>query len=130
MARILVVDDDEPTRRLLDLILLESGDHDVGHAASALEAVAAVEAGVPDLLILDMRLPDMDGVTLFQRMREAGYLGPVLALTASSARDPLLEELRAEPDAPSILLKPFDVDELAERVETLLRGKAATAGAG
>ena len=129
MACILVVDDDEATRRLLDLILLESGDHDVLHAASALEAVTAVEAGAPDLLILDMRLPDMDGVSLFHRVRQTGYLGPVLALTASSSRDPLLEELRAEPEAPSILLKPFDVDELAERVEALLRGETSPARA-
>ena len=130
MARILVVDDDEATRRLLDLILLESGEHEVLHAGVAQEALAHLEAGSPDLLVLDMRLPDMSGVELLQHVRRGGYVGPVLALTASSSRDPIVAELRAEPDPPSILLKPFDVDELAVRVEALLSGKTSPARAG
>lgn len=121
MGRILVVDDDQPTGRLLDLILLDLGDHQVHHAELAQEALAALRTDVPDLLILDMRLPDMDGVTLYQEARRGGYSGPVLALTASLSRDPLLERLRSEPGSPSILLKPFDVDELTACVEALLR---------
>lgn len=127
MARILVVDDDEATRRLLGLILWEEGEHEVLHAVAGEEALATVGGESPDLLILDVRLPDMEGVTLFRRVRQTGYRGPILALTASSPSDPLLEELRAESDAPSILLKPFDVDELARRVDALLRGEASVA---
>ncbi len=129
MSRILVVDDDEATRRLLDLFLLESGEHEVLHAGVAQEALANLETGSPDLLVLDMRLPDMGGVELLQHIRRGGYAGPVLALTASSSRDPILDALRAEPDSPSILLKPFDVDELAERVEALLRGRTPATNA-
>jgi len=129
VAQILVVDDDEPTRRLVDLILIEAGEHDIRHAAAAQEALEALGEETPDLVILDMRLPDMDGVTLFQRLRDTGYLGPALALTASSSRDPLLDELRAEANPPSILLKPFDVDALAELVEKLLRGETSPATA-
>jgi len=127
VRRILVVEDDEPTRRLLDLILLDVGEHELMHAAAGREALTEISSGAPDLLILDMHLPDMDGLSLFREVRRTGFDGPVLALTASSSRDPLLEALRAEPLAPSVLLKPFDVDELTNRIQALLRGETSAA---
>src|SRR5687767_437943 len=96
MSRILVVDDDEPTQRLLDLIFLERGDYDIRYVGKASEGLSELRTRTPDLLMLDLHLPDMDGLTLYREARSGGYEGPVLILTASSAGDPLLEQFASE----------------------------------
>ena len=124
--KVLLVEDNAITRKLVR-VTLRAESHDVLEAPDARTALELAAQGRPDVILQDLRLPDMDGVTLFGRVRATGYEGPVLALTASSSRDPLLEELRGAPNPPSILLKPFDVDELTERVEELLRGETSPA---
>lgn len=59
MARILIVDDDEATSRLLELVLADIGDQEITHAGRGTDALAMLEAPAPDILILDMHLPDM-----------------------------------------------------------------------
>ena len=119
MPRILVVDDDQPTRRLINLILLE-GDHELHFAQLANEVREEIGAFQPHLTILDLMLPDIDGLTLFREIRSLGYKGAVLALTASDRQDALLLEIEKELGPDGVLLKPFDPDELAQRVELLL----------
>ena len=118
MARILIVDDDQPTRRLVRLILSDPA-YDLRFAGSAREALENIGTS-PDLLVSDMLLPDQDGLSMLKEARQRGYAGPVLAMTAMSSNTPLVQDLEDELGALSVLLKPFDPDELVRRVAALL----------
>ena len=80
----------------------------------------SLDAAPPDLMILDFRLPGVDGPTFYRNARERGYNGPVLFLTAMDRRDAGVEEVKDAGGATSLLLKPFDPDDLVERVARLL----------
>src|SRR6476659_9696237 len=80
-AAILVVDDDAPIRRMLDRTLSAEG-YAVETAADGGEALAAVERSAPDLVVLDVGLPGLDGLAVSRRLRAKGLAVPVLLLTA------------------------------------------------
>jgi len=120
VARILLVDDDDAIVRLLKLLLLEDGEHDVRTAECARDALHELPTFAPDLLITDYRLPDLDGLTLVQTARQAGYQGAVLMLTASASGDSIVESLRTELGSESVYLKPFDIDEFVDHAMALL----------
>lgn len=121
MARILIVDDDEATSQLLALVLSDAGEQDVSHAPRGRDALTQLATSATDLIILDMHLPDMDGLTLLQEARSGGYLGPVLVLTGSPRIDPLMKRIEAEPNPPAFLQKPFDIDEVTRVVLALVQ---------
>ncbi|HWJ33263.1 MAG TPA: response regulator, partial [Gaiellaceae bacterium] len=81
---ILVVDDDAPIRRMLDRTLAAEG-YAVESAADGGTALAAVERSVPDLVVLDVAMPGIDGVAVCRRLRAKGLAVPVLMLTARAA---------------------------------------------
>ncbi|HEX3041286.1 MAG TPA: response regulator transcription factor [Solirubrobacterales bacterium] len=117
MTKILVIDDDQV---LCDLVakVLEGWDHTVLAAGDAASGLRAVYGERPDLVILDVELPDMNGWDVLGRIRELGDL-PVLMLTAN---DTELEKVRAlRGGADDYLTKPFGQQELPARVEALLR---------
>ena len=78
-------------------------------------AVQAVDDELPDLVLLDLQLPDMDGREVFRRLRESGYGGPVVIISAHGARS-----ARRELGADAAVDKPFDPEFVLDRVETLL----------
>jgi DNA-binding response OmpR family regulator len=94
----------------------------VEHADSAQAAQRALLRGNFDLVVLDLGLPDEDGMTLLRRWREAGHALPILVLTARDAIEDRVAGLRAGAD--DYLLKPFDLDELVARLHALLRRAA------
>lgn len=116
-TRILLVDDD---RFLLDQVrrLLLKAEFDVVTAASAAEAFDRLAEGTPDLAVLDLGLPDMDGVSVCRRMREQ-HRFPILMLTARS--DAMDKVVGLEVGADDYLTKPFEPAELVARVRALLR---------
>lgn len=121
-AAILVVDDDAPIRRMLDRTLSAEG-YAVESAADGGEALAAVERSAPDLIVLDVGLPGMDGFAVSKRLRAKGLAVPVLLLTARDAVADRVAGLDAGAD--DYLVKPFATEELLARVRALLRrGKA------
>lgn len=91
----------------------------VDHAATAADAEALLRAAHFDVLILDLGLPDEDGITLLLRLRQQGLELPVLVLTARDAVSDRVTGLQAGAD--DYLLKPFDLRELAARLHTLMR---------
>jgi DNA-binding response OmpR family regulator len=116
-AKILVVDDDETVRDLVAHIL-GGWDHRVLAARDGREGLRLLYAERPDLVVLDVDMPEMDGWQTLERVRELGPL-PVLMLTAKDAE---LEKVRAlRGGADDYLTKPFGHQELAARVEALLR---------
>jgi two-component system, OmpR family, response regulator MprA len=117
-AAILVVDDDAPIRRMLDRTLSAEG-YAVETAADGGEALAAVERSAPDLVVLDVGLPGVDGLSVSRRLRAKGLAVPVLLLTARDSVPDRVAGLDAGAD--DYLVKPFATEELLARVRALLR---------
>jgi two-component system, OmpR family, response regulator MprA len=125
-ARILVVDDEPALRDALDSSLAFEGYH-VLTATDGIEALEAVEHERPDLVLLDVMMPRMDGLTAVRRMRSRGDSVPVLMLTARDAVGDRVTGLDVGAD--DYLAKPFELDELFARVRALLRRSALAAEA-
>jgi two-component system KDP operon response regulator KdpE len=121
---ILIVEDEPQIRRLVRSALEEEGCR-VAEAASVSAALAALGAAMPALLLLDLGLPDGDGVALIRALRAWSTL-PVLVLSARSAEDEKIAALDAGAD--DYLTKPFGVGELRARLRAMLRRRGATDG--
>jgi len=116
-SRILVVDDDDDIRGLLRA-LLERAGHEVSEAPDGRAGLRELYAASPDLVILDVTMPGLDGWATLDRIREVADV-PVLMLTA---RDAELERVRGlTSGADDYVVKPFGRQELVARVEVLLR---------
>jgi two-component system response regulator MprA len=116
--RVLIVDDDRSLREALRRALVLGGYETVS-AANGQEALAQVADAIPDALVLDIGLPDLDGLEVCRRLRGAGNRVPVLILTARDAIEDRIDGLDAGAD--DYLVKPFDVGELKARLRALLR---------
>jgi two-component system response regulator MprA len=121
---ILIVDDEPAVRQAISRALtLEN--YAVHTAADGTEALAAIAASQPDLVILDVLMPGIDGLEVARELRRAGNRVPILMLTARDAVDDRVSGLDAGAD--DYLVKPFALSELLARVRALLR-RAAPAG--
>ncbi|HKD94063.1 MAG TPA: response regulator transcription factor [Gaiellaceae bacterium] len=117
VARILVVDDDDDIRGLVRA-LLERAGHEVTDAPDGRSGLRGLFSGSPDLVILDVAMPGLDGWETLERIREVSDV-PVLMLTA---RDAELERVRGlKSGADDYVVKPFGRQELVARVDVLLR---------
>ncbi|WP_229726814.1 response regulator [Sphingomonas alpina] len=116
MPRILIVEDDTHIRRLLRVAVERMG-WQVGEAATAREALSLLDIDKPEVVLLDLGLPDRDGLELIQLMKKRGA-----AVLVVSARDDTAEKVAAlDLGADDYLTKPFDTDELLARIRTALR---------
>jgi two-component system response regulator MprA len=116
-ARVLVVEDDEPIADVLRRSLRAEG-HEVRSAGDGVEALQAAEEFMPDLVILDLGLPKLDGVEVMKRIRIDSDV-PILILTARSDTRDRVEGL--DTGADDYLVKPFERQELLARIRALLR---------
>jgi DNA-binding response OmpR family regulator len=116
---VLVVDDEAPLRRIIELTLIDGG-YECRACGSAAEALALLEARQPDLVVLDFRLGGSDGPTVYAAIRDQGFEGPVLFLTALGRHDDGLRRIEQLEGPTSLMLKPFDPEKLLERVSSLL----------
>ena len=126
---VLAVDDEEHITELVAMALGFNG-FDVERAASGRAALASVEKRRPDLIVLDVMLPDLDGFDVARRLRQGERGGtriPVIFLTARDATADKVEGLRLGVD--DYVTKPFSIEELVERVKAVLR-RAGGAGPG
>ena len=117
-AAVLVVDDDGPIRRMLERTLAAEG-YGVSSAGDGGAALAAIERATPDLVVLDVGLPGLDGLAVCRRLRSKGLGLPILLLTARDAVPDRVAGLDAGAD--DYLVKPFASEELLARVRALLR---------
>jgi two-component system, OmpR family, response regulator len=117
-AKLLVVDDEPNIRELLSTSLRFAG-FEVVSAGNGREALAAVEAHAPDLAVLDVMLPDMDGFTVTRRLRASGKHFPVLFLTAKDDTEDKVTGLTVGGD--DYVTKPFSLDEVVARIRAVLR---------
>jgi two-component system OmpR family response regulator len=117
MGRILVVDDDQNIRELASLFLNKDG-FNTTEAADGLEALSILEANKPDLVVLDIMMPKMDGWELCRQIK-ANYDLPILMLTAKGETAQKLKGFQLGTD--DYLVKPFEPLELVARVKALLK---------
>jgi len=117
-VRILVVDDDPIGGRMLQFVLSEQG-YQVDIVDNARGALSLVERTPPDLMLLDVNLPQLNGFDLYQRLRDQSYDLPVIFVTAKDELEDRLQGLRMGAD--DYICKPFQPAELAARVEAVLR---------
>jgi putative two-component system response regulator len=120
---ILVVDDLKPNRQLLRAHLAETGC-DVQEASDGVEALELIKASEPDLILLDISMPRMDGLTLCRTLKDdpRWRLIPIVLITAQVDRTTRLAGLAAGAD--DFLTKPFDAEEVIVRSQVLLRERA------
>ena len=116
--QLLVIEDDPAIARLLEVELVEAG-YRVELAGTGSAGLAALEREEPDLIILDVRLPDLDGLSVCRAARRAGHRTPILMLTALDRVGDRVIGLDAGAD--DYLAKPFAVEELLARLRALSR---------
>ena len=116
--RVLVVDDDPPLRRMLERTLAAEG-FEVTVAADGAAALSAAERSAPDVIVLDVAMPALDGLAVCRRLRSKGLPTPILMRTARDAVPDRVAGLQAGAD--DYLVKPFAVSELIARLRALIR---------
>ncbi|MCI1673364.1 MAG: response regulator transcription factor [Bifidobacterium tibiigranuli] len=117
-ASIVVVDDEPSIRELLVASLHFSG-FEVETAASGSAAIEVIEKTMPDLIVLDVMLPDIDGFTVTRRIRQEGITAPVLFLTARDDTQDKVMGLTVGGD--DYVTKPFSLEEVVARIRAILR---------
>ena len=116
--RVLVVDDDPPLRRMLERTLVAEG-FEVTVAGDGGAALVQAERSAPDVIVLDVTMPGLDGLAVCRRLRSKGLPTPILMLTARDAVPDRVAGLEAGAD--DYLIKPFAVQELLARLRALIR---------
>lgn len=117
-ADILIIDDEVQIRKLLE-ITLQSNDYIVSQAATAREGMIKAASHPPDMILLDLGLPDENGHTVLQKLRE-WYTGPIIILSVLSDEDNIIKAL--DNGANDYLVKPFRTGELLARIRSAIRG--------
>ena len=123
---IAIIDDDGAIRTALGRAL-RMENYEVELFENGLSALKAIQLRAPNAIILDLQLPDIDGLEVCRRIRQAGDVTPILMLTARDAVNDRVEGLDAGAD--DYLVKPFDLAELLARLRALLRRRGAGDGA-
>src|SRR5690349_24142448 len=125
-VRVLVVDDESTLTELLSMALRLEG-WEIRSAADGFGAVQAARSFPPDTVVLDMMLPDMDGLEVLRRLRAQAQDVPVLFLTAKDAVEDRIAGLTAGGD--DYVTKPFSLEEVVLRIRAILRRTRGGSGA-
>lgn len=113
MLRALIVEDEEPIRVLLEQALKSMG-FTAASAENGIKGLEALESGAYDLLVTDIRMPEMDGLTMIKRIREKNSLIPILVVTAFPSVDSAVDSLSEGAD--DYLVKPVNLKDLEGKV--------------
>jgi two-component system response regulator MprA len=116
--RVLVIDDDDAVRAAVRRALLLGG-YEILAAATGQEGLLSAQNDVPDAIVLDLGLPDIDGMEVCRRLRGMGNRTPILMLTARVEVEDRVDGLEAGAD--DYLIKPYDVRELQARLKAIMR---------
>ncbi len=115
--RTLIVDDDAQLRKVLKIVL-HALNHEVIEALNGKEAVEAASTENPDIIVLDLSLPDMESVDVISNIREWSKV-PILVLSGEAEENDKLESLEKKAD--DFIVKPFQIDEFLERIKACLK---------
>jgi two-component system response regulator MprA len=122
--RVLVIEDDDAVRAAIRRALLLGG-YEIVQAPTGEEGLMRAQTEVPDAIVLDLGLPDIDGMQVCRTLRGSGNRTPILMLTARAAVEDRVDGLEAGAD--DYLVKPYDVRELQARLKALMRRNLAGA---
>src|SRR5260221_9628631 len=129
-SHVLIVDDEETICWGVSR-LLQSEGHEASVASSAEEALAAIEQSAPDLIVMDVRLPGLDGLAAMRQLREEGNEVPIVVITAFGNLETAVGAMKA--GAIDYLPKPFDLEQAATVIRRALsrsgRGETASGSA-
>ncbi len=125
MASVVIIEDDQRIRELMARVLADKG-YEVQGAATALDGLQQIVATSPDVVVLDMGLPDLDGAELLKMIRAVTDV-PVIVATARSEDRDVIRTLDAGAD--DYLVKPFSVEQLEARLRAVLRRSAGEGAA-
>ncbi|PVY70055.1 response regulator receiver domain-containing protein [Tamilnaduibacter salinus] len=116
LRRILYVEDDEDIRQIAQMALEEVGGYELGMCESGQQALDTVDAFEPDLILLDVMMPDMDGIETLQRLRERGAVDnvPVIMMTAKVHPEEMARY--RESGVFDVIPKPFDAMTLSDDI--------------
>ena len=120
MAKLLVVDDEPAIRLLMQAILSQEG-HDVDTASDGVEALASVEKELPDVILLDLAMPQMDGWRFLEELRNRGLRSKVRVIIVSAMSDAESLERGQSEGVAEHVAKPFDADAIVRSVEAVLQ---------
>src|SRR5580658_5796052 len=121
--RVLIADDHALFRRGLEMVLVEEPDIEmVGQAADGAEAVASAGELLPDIVLMDIRMPKISGIEACRAMKEVAPSAKIVILTISDEEEDLFEAIRA--GASGYLLKDIPLDEVAEAVRSVYGGQS------
>jgi two-component system nitrate/nitrite response regulator NarL len=123
--QVLLIDDHTLFRMGLKNLLERSGIEVVGAASTGQEGLRIVHEAQPDVVLLDMRMPDMDGLEVLRQLRESGVTVPITMLTTSNEERDLVESLRN--GAQGYLLKDMDPEELVAALHKIVKGETIVA---
>jgi DNA-binding response OmpR family regulator len=115
--KVLVVDDDAALVRLM-AVLLKTDGFEVTSALGGAEGLLCLDRERPDIIVLDLSMPEIDGRMFYRRAREAGYRGPVMICSAEGA-----QAAQRELAADGSIAKPFEPDYFVQSVNALLAGR-------
>ncbi len=123
--KVQLIDDHTLFRLGLKNLLERSGIDVITAASTGQEGLDTVHDAKPDVILLDMRMPDMDGLEVLKRLRDAGVTVPISMLTTSTEEHDLIESLRS--GAQGYLLKDMDPEELVAALHNIMKGETVVA---
>ncbi len=121
--KILLVDDSRTIRNIQKNVLKQLGHTDIEEAEDGVQALAAFNQQVPDLILIDWNMPNMDGITLIRKIREVNKEVPLIMCTTEAEKTRVLEAVKAGVN--NYIVKPFTVESLGEKItQTMAKAKA------
>ena len=125
--KILLVDDSRTIRNIQKNVLKQLGHTDVVEAEDGIQALAQLQKGSPDLMLVDWNMPNMDGITLIRKVRETNKTLPIIMCTTEAEKTRVLEAIKAGVN--NYVVKPFTVESLGEKINQTMSRIAAPATA-
>ncbi|MCH7596503.1 MAG: response regulator [Planctomycetes bacterium] len=120
---ILLVDDSRTIRNIQKNVLKELGYENVWEAEDGVQALARLKEEIPDLMLVDWNMPNMDGITLIREVRKTNKSLPIIMCTTESEKSRVLEAVKAGVN--NYIVKPFTVESLGEKINATLAKAAA-----
>ena len=123
--RILLVDGSQTIRNIHKNILTKLGYTDIAEAADGIEALMSIEEADPDLMLLELQLANMDGLTLLKKVRGLGKKFPIIMCTTESQKSRVIQAIQA--GASNYVVKPFSIETMAQKIgQTIKNSQTAS----
>ncbi len=121
--KVMLIDDSRTMREVQKSVLSQLGYTEVQEASDGEEALALLESSAPDLLLVDWRMPNMDGLSFVKAFRQSDATTPIIMVASEAERARVVEAVKAGVD--NFVIKPFTPDLLSQRIQETLAAREA-----